>query len=127
MAGFTDLLIQSQPAYYAAGCVGSGTEGATWQWTFVGVQDNTGADVDLSAATGSCTILTAVGGTAVTTLTFSGGLATFTVSKTAAGTAGLASALARRECVWSLAITSGSNVWQVWGPTNSPFTILSND
>ena len=126
MAGFTDLLPLSQPAYYGAGCFGGGTEGATWSNPFDFI-DTDGNPIDLTSATGSCTIYTASGGSTVTTLTVTGGVGTLTVSKTAAATVGLANGLARRECVWGCTVTLSGTTVQLWTPANSTFVIYSGD
>lgn len=128
MAGFADLVLK------ASGTAGGrladvnldGTEGRTWRWTFDDVTDATGADVDLTSATGVCKILDDVDGAEVLALTFTGGVGTFTLEALSSATAGLATGATgskARSCVWSLKVTSGANVVQFWGPSGSRFRI----
>lgn len=125
MAGFADLVAKAQPALYGDGVSGEATEGRTWSWTWIEVTDNTGANINLSGVTGTCTIWD--GTTTVTTLTFTGGSGTFTISKAKAATVNLAGSEARRRCRWSLELDDGTNSVQVWSPDNSSFVIKNED
>lgn len=126
MAGFTDLIGKAQPALVGGGCRAAATEGATWRWTFTGVEDNDGNPINLTGATGTCTIY--ADGLSLTTLTFTGASGGFTLSATAANTAGLAGSAAAdgkpRVCSWSLTLTSGSETIVVWSAVRSPFYIF---
>lgn len=125
MSGFADLIPDAMPALFGAGCNTAGTEGRSWRWSFA-VLDNSGAAIDLSTGyTFDCRILTGVDGTAVVTPTVTGGVGTLTITAPPSGTAGKAAGQSRRQCRWTLTITetSSSSQVQVWGPTNSRFTI----
>ena len=128
MTGFADLVLK------ASGTAGGrladvnldGTEGRTWKWTFDDVVDASGADIDLTSATAVCKIIDDVDGADVLALTFTGGVGTFDISALSTATAGLATGATSqraRNCLWSLKVTSGSNVVQFWGPSGSRFRI----
>lgn len=128
MAGFADLVLTASATEGGrlAHVSLDGTEGRTWNWPFEDITDGAGDPIDLTAATGVAKIITGVDGTDVLTLTFTGGVGTFTLSATAAATAGLATGATGanpRRCLWYCKITSGSNVVQFWGPTESKFRI----
>lgn len=126
MAGFDDLLESCQPRL--CDVIAAATEGATWKWELKDVTDSSGAPIDLSTGyTAECKILTDVSGTAIITLTVALGNGTITVSATPANTAGLVSGSAPVQGVWYCFIvrTSDSAKAQLWGPSDSPFTIES--
>ena len=125
MGVLATLVPACQPAFYGGGVNASGTEGATWQWTGT-ITDPAGAAINLTTVTGTCQILTALGGTVVATPTFVG-LAdgTFTLTLDEAVTAGLATDAGPtgRSCVWLLRLSDGTDVPQMFGPSNSRFVI----
>jgi hypothetical protein len=127
MGALSSLVPQAQPALIGGGCEGSGTEGATWRVEFQWLdEDGTPSAVDFTGTTGTCVIYTAVGGTLVATLTFTGAAAgVFTLNLAAASTTGLAAGATDepRACVWSLAIDDGTDIVQAWTPLNSPFYV----
>lgn len=129
MAGFHDLVGQAQPAIYGGGFSGGGTEGRSWEWRFIDVNDNAGDPIDLTAVTGSCVLVTAVGGTQVLALTFTGGSGEFTVSADEAATAGLYTGTGKQALavVWAMTLDNGVDSVQVWGPINSRFLIYPED
>lgn len=119
MAGFTDLVAQSQPALLGGGVSASATEGRTWLWRFVDVNDGAGDPIDLTAVTGTCAVVDVVA------LDFVGGVGEFTVGLGEADTVGLANGEDRaRACKWSLVLDDGTDSVQVWGPSKSAFNIL---
>lgn len=126
MAGFEDLVRQSQPASWGNGVAGSGTAGRTWEHKFVEVDDINGDPIDLSGVTGVCKIVTEDRTTEVLELDFDGGLGEFTVSATKAATAGLFGSgdyFRGRVCYWYLTLDDGTDSVQVWLVDNSPFAI----
>ena len=127
MSGFADLVLQAQPALISDGCTARATEGMTWRWQIGGVTDATGAPVDLTSITGTCTIWDKPGGTSVTTLTFTGAAdGSFTLYKDEAATVGLASGAdsrGTRLCYWSLTLSNGTDTVAVWSAPTSKFTI----
>lgn len=125
MAGFADLVAKGQPALLGGGCAAKATEGRTWSWTFLDIVDDNGDDIDLSGITGTCTVWD--GATVVTTLTFTGGTGTFTVSKAKADTVNLAGSVRERKCKWGLELDNGTVAVQAWAPTNSSFVIFNED
>lgn len=130
MAGFTDLVDQAQPALLGGGVSASATEGRTWRWQFLDVNDLAGDPIDLAAVTGTCKVLTEAGGTEVIALTFTGAAdGSFTLGADEAATAGLhtGTAAKARVCTWSLVLTSGGDSVQIWGPANSRFSIVAED
>lgn len=123
MAGFTDLRLQSQPFMFSAEA--SGTEGRSWLWTVVDIEDAAGDLIDLtSGVTGEAKILTEVNGTVVLTLTVTLGFGEVSVSATPTQTATLANGDKARRCCWYLKLTGPSSTQvQVWGSRTSPFII----
>lgn len=130
MAGFADLVAQSQPAYWGRG-VGFGfTEGRTWSVTVVDLADNDDNPIDLSTGvTGTCTIWDAKTGAVITTLTFTGTSGGFTLTKAKADTAALADnpGSTGRPCTWGMKLDNGTISVQMWGPSNSNGLILDED
>lgn len=128
MTGFADLVLtaSSTTGGRLADVNLDGTEGRTWKWTFEDITDIEGEVIDLSGVTGVAKIVAASDGSEILALTFTGGSGTFTLSATAAETAGLAvgATMTRpRKCLWYCKLTSGSNVVQAWGPSSSNFRI----
>lgn len=128
MAGFADLVLTASATTGGrlADVSLDGTEGRTWKWTFDDINDAAGDPIDLTSATCVAKVVTGVDGTDVLTLTFTGGVGTFSLSATSAETAGLATGATdknARQCLWFCKITSGSNVVQFWGPSASKFRI----
>lgn len=119
MTGFADLVPQAQPALVGGGAEARATVGRTWSWVFDGVVDSAGTSIDLTSATGTCTILSKVGGTAITTLTFTGTTGGFTLSKDET----LTGAVPAGKYVWGLYVVLSSNSVQFWGPSNSRFVV----
>lgn len=116
----------AQPALAGGGCEAEATEGQTWKWTFTDIVDSAGTAVDLSTGvTGTCKVYE--GASTLITLVYAGGTGTFTVSATAANTAGLAGTKARRNCRWGLELVKSTESVMVWAPANSAFDILSED
>ena len=126
MAGFSDLVTQAQPAIFGGGVSASATAGRTWLWRFVDVNDTAGTPINLAAITGTCKVLTGVGGTVVATLTFTGGTGEFTVGLDEASTVGLYAGVDGRPyaCWWSLVLDNGTDEVQVWGLSKSSFNIF---
>lgn len=130
MAGFTDLVDQAQPALLGAGVSASATEGRTWRWQFLDVNDLAGDPIDLTGVTGVCKVLSAVGGSDVIELDFDGAAdGSFTIGADEADTAGLYEGDGKRArtCAWTLVLTDGTDSVQVWNPMNSRFSILTED
>jgi hypothetical protein len=125
VTGFNDLIPRAQPAIVGGGAQASATEGADWEWRFTDLVDNAGTAINLSSATGTCTIYD--GSSSVTTLTFTGTTGGFTLSKAASDTAGLAGSLRVRRCRWSLVVTLSGKKVQFWTPDKSGFAIRSVD
>lgn len=121
MSGFHDLVLAAQPRL--CNMMAKATAGASWEWQISGINDATGAAVDLSSVTGTCQVVTAPEGTMVLALTFTGGLGSFTVSADESATAGLVSGSTSRRCSWFLTLSDGTDVVFVWGPQDSPFEI----
>lgn len=132
MAGFADLVLiaSNTKGGRLTDWPASHTEGATWKWTVEDIDDLAGTPIDLTAATCVAAVLTdvdgatliSVGGTPA--LTFTGGVGTFSLSATAAATAGLAAGASKnnpRLCLWFCKITSGTDTVEFWGPAGSPF------
>lgn len=125
MGVLANLVPYAQPALEGDGCEASGSDGASWKWIFSDITDSTGALVDFTTVTGTCTVLTAAGGTTVVTVTFTGAVGGFTLSVDESLTVGLSSGAtqAARRCVWRLSMTDGTDIVQGWGPLNSYFLI----
>lgn len=119
MAGFADLIPKSQPAYYGAGVSGAGTAGADWVWEFIDAKDDSGDLIDFTDTTGTCRVFQNVGEPVVAELNFEGFMGGFRVSAPAPATADYPIG----HFDWALEVTDGTNVVQVWGPTNSRFQI----
>lgn len=126
MAGFSDLVTQAQPAIFGGGVSASATAGRTWLWRFVDVNDTAGDPIDLSAVTGTCKVLTGVGGSVVATLDFDGGTGEFTVGLDETDTVGLYAGAGGKPyaCWWSLVLDDSTDEVQVWGVSKSQFNIL---
>lgn len=124
MSGFADLVPQAQPAIFGGGVEGAGAEGRSWEFNFGDVRDGAGAAIDLSAVTGTCTVYDEAGAT-LTTLTFTGAVGSFKLSKAKAATVGLAGSAPAtgRKCSWGMVLDNGTLSVQVWLPRNSGFTI----
>lgn len=120
MAGFADLVLRATPSLGRVNV--KVAEGATWRRQFE-VRDNSGALIDLTSTTGTCTVYTEDGQT-VTTLTYAGANGSFTVSKDESATGGLANGLAVRRCVWSLEVTNSTDDVLFWSSTDSQFFIV---
>ena len=128
MTGFADLVTEASAnkGGRLANVNLAGTEGRTWKWVFPDITDNAGTAIDLTSATAVCKIISAIDGSDVLALTFTGGSGTFTISATSAATAGLAvgaTAHNPRVLPWYLKVTSGGNVVAFWGPAGSEFAI----
>lgn len=126
MPGFTDLVLESDPAYYGGGHNTSRAAGRTWRWTWINLTDSAGDPIDLTAATGDCKIVDADRTTDVLELDFTGALGGFTVSADETDTTGLftGSDYSRgRICYWYLTLTNGTDSIQFWMVDNSPFAI----
>lgn len=132
MAGFADLVPKAQPALYGGGFVGSATKGRSWLWPFTDVTDDNGDNIDLTSVTGTCKVLTAVGGTEVITLTFTGGDGEFTLSADETATAAItqtpptsgAKAGQLTYC-WYLILDDSTDEVQAWSAHNSRFILES--
>lgn len=119
MSGFPDLVLKAQPAL--ASVKVSATEGRTWLWKLIDVKDDTGSPIDLTTATGVCKVKD--GNTTVATLTFTGGLGSFTIGLPKEDTAGLANGVRVRACRWFLRVSYGTDSVQFWGQQDSLFNI----
>lgn len=131
MAGFTDLVDQSQPALYGGGLSGAATEGRTWRWQFTDALDLAGDPIDFTGITGTCKVTAGSGGSEIITLGFTGAAdGSFTIGADEADTVDLYAGGTQgkaRLCAWSLVLTDGTDSVQVWGPSNSRFQILTED
>lgn len=130
MAGFADLVLKASGTAGGrlADCNLDGTEGRTWKWVFNEIVDAAGDDIDLTSATAVCKVVDANDyATEVLALTFTGGVGTFTISALASATVSLTAANTLRMCAWYLKVTSGTDVVQFWGPTDSRFRIYPED
>ena len=125
MSGFHDLVLAGQPAIISDGCKAHATEGMTWEWQIDGFNDATGAPVDLTSATGTCTVYDSPGGAVVTTLTFVGRSGGVTLSKDEAATVGLAGGSSQRVCYWSLTLSNGTDTVCVWPASASSKFIIT--
>lgn len=123
MAGFTDLLLLAQPTI--ANVSAAGTAGNTWRYEFVGVVDENGDPIDLTAAAGACEVLDSPGGSVLATFTVTGTLGGFLLDLDEATTAPLAASSPLR-CVWRCTFTQGGDAVRFWGPSGSTFTIYPN-
>ena len=127
MSGAADLVLRAQPRL--ADINWDVTEGRTWRLDITDINDAAGTAVDLSSATIVCHVIDQSGAD-VLALDTVGGVGTLTVSATSTATAGLANGGSNgkpRKCLWYCKVTSGSNVIQFWGPTNSNVRIFSED
>jgi hypothetical protein len=129
VSGFNDLLEFASRASRLIDNECAVTEGRTISHVY-SLVDNAGAAISLASGyTFDCKIVTDVDGSTVATMTVAGTSTGFTVAATPAtmaSTAGTsATANAPRRCLWycSITRTSDSAKLQVWGPSNSPFTI----
>lgn len=126
MAGFADLVSQAQPALFGGGFNVAATAGRTWKWRLYDINDSAGDPINLTAVTGTFTVVNSRGGSTVLALTFTGGIGEFTVSATKAATAGLFSGgndQTGRKCYWYGTLDDGTNSVQTWLVDNSEFTI----
>jgi hypothetical protein len=121
VAGFTDLIPQAQPALADGGCFAEATAGATWEWTFSGAVDSANNPVDFTGITGTCVVTD--GASTVVTLTVTGTVGGFTVSKAKASTTALNDGEDRRQCSWSLYFDDGTERLWVWNSDNSVLVI----
>lgn len=118
MGVLADLVAQSQPAYFGGGVAASATAGATWLWRFEDVVDNNGDPINLTTVTGTCQII-GDADALVTTVTFTGAVGSFTLSKDEAATAALTPGRYR----WRFTLNDGTDTVQVWGDDHSRFNI----
>lgn len=118
MGVLADLVPVSQPAYLGAGCQSGGTVGATWR-AYGSAKNAAGNLIDFTAVTGTCKILTAIGGSVIATFTFSGTTTGFTIEVDESVTAGKTPGV----YPWTFTLSDGTDVVQFWGPEESRFTI----
>lgn len=124
MGVLAPLVKRAQPALVGGGCSAAATGGATWQWTFDGIVDDSGVAINLTGVTGTATIYSQDGGV-VMTLTFTGAVGgSFVLSKDESATVGLGSSGNGLQCKWGLTLADGTDIVQAWAPSNSDFTIL---
>lgn len=126
MAGFTDMVPPSSPAYYGGGVSDSLSAGRSYRKTWIDVVDSAGDPINLTAVTGTCVVVASDRTTVILTMTFTGGLGQFTISADESATAGLfTGADFSRGLVhyWSLVLTDGTDSVQMWMADNSTFTI----
>lgn len=120
------LLPQAQPSLF--GVVNAEvTEGGSWVFPFVECVDASGTPINMSALTGTCRIFTRPGGSVVATLTYTGGVGTFTLSLAPGSTAGLAGAGRKRRLSWGMYVEDGADRMTLWAPAESNITVLSED
>lgn len=126
MAGFSDLVLESDPAYYGGGHNTSRAAGRTWQWTFNNIRDNDGDPIDFTTITADCKIVAANRTTEILALDFDGGLGTFTLTADGTDTAGLFTGADYSQgliCWWYLTLDDGTDSIQFWMVDNSKFAI----
>lgn len=121
MSGFADLVARANPALIGGGCTITITEARDLSRTFI-AQDDAGAPVDLTGATGVCTIYDDASNP-ILTLTFTGTTTGFTITGTAANLTGLAGGAEERTCYWELSILMGGQKLQAWSANNSQFNV----
>lgn len=124
MAGFADLVEWAQP--FLGRNPESATEGATWRFELADLQDSEGDPVDLTGTTGVCRIVDEADGSEVIVLDYTGAAdGSMTLDADESDTADLAAGQRIRRCRWSLRISDGTDVVQVWGQQDSPFHVLA--
>lgn len=126
MSGLHDLLKYQAPAL--GKCTESMTEGADFCKVYTGLTDDNGDPIDLTTADGVCKVIDANTRAVVLEPTFTGYAdGSFQVTATDTATDSTAAGSKRRECLWSLTLTLGTDTVQVWGPEASNFVIYTND
>lgn len=132
MAGFNDLVLRASQTEGGRLCdvVTDLTEGTTWKVVLEDITDAAGDPVDLTSATITCKVVSAVVGAVadpeVVAVTATGGVGTITLALTSAQTDGLAvgaGSSSPRRCWWYCTVSSAGSKVQFWGPADSTFLI----
>lgn len=118
MGVLADLVPVSQPAYLAGGCQSGGTTGATWR-AAGSAKNAAGNLIDFTSVTGTCKILTTIGGSVVATFTFTGNSTGFSIELDESVTTGKTPG----SYPWTFTLSDGTDVVQFWGPEESRFVI----
>lgn len=122
MGVLANIVPQAQPALFGGGCSAEVTAGATWRFKFL-ITDVDGTNLNLSSGvTGTCSILSAVGGSVLASPTFAGANGSFTVVLDESLTGALAGP-SPVQARWLLSITDSTDVVEVWGPFQSHLII----
>lgn len=131
MAGFDDLIVQSQPALVGGGTRNAGgTAGKPWLWRIADWVDMNGDPLDLAPASGVqgvCIVWDKATEDNVIQLTYDGGLGWCSIAATGVATTGTdLGQWFGRECAWGFYLEKDANPEkraQIWIPGNSNFSI----
>ncbi len=120
MAGFADFVDGAQPARYHFNK--KVTEGMTWRFVIDDLRDKSGALIDFTSITCTCTVYTQ-DRQVVTTLVCAGANGKITLSKDETLTGGLANGLTERRCMWALVATNATDTAEVFSAVDSQLYI----